>query len=295
MCEYCGCDSGAEVTATNLQTGRLITLHHHQHEHAHDHHHEHVHAERTRHAHHAGEAAHGHAHHHHGHDPDQIGHEIELRTRVLAKNDAHALSNRAWLAERQAFALNLMSGPGAGKTTLLERTIRDLREETGLYVLEGDQATSNDGERVRQAGADVVQVNTGTGCHLDAHMVAHALAELKPRTGSIVFIENVGNLVCPALFDLGEKRRVAIMSTTEGEDKPLKYPHMFRAADLIILNKVDLLPHLDFDAPRAVENARAVNADAPVLCLSARTGEGLGAWYAWIRGEAAAVRGARSA
>jgi hydrogenase nickel incorporation protein HypB len=276
MCEYCGCDAGDGVTATNLQTGRLVTLHHHSHEHA------------------RGDTAasqfhHGHHHHHHG------SHEVELKTRVLAKNDALAAANRAWLAERGAVSLNLMSGPGSGKTTLLERTIRDLRGEIRPYVLEGDQATSNDAERVRKAGADVVQVNTGTGCHLDAHMVAHGLAELDPPTGSVVFIENVGNLVCPALFDLGERRRVAIVSTTEGEDKPLKYPHMFREADLVILNKIDLLPHLDFDLPRAMESVRLINPKCPVLLVSARTGEGLDAWYGWVRNEIAAVRAATPA
>jgi hydrogenase nickel incorporation protein HypB len=274
MCEYCGCDSGAEVTATNLQTGRLVTLHHHSHGHAHA----------------TGEA--DHSHHHHQH---HASHEMELKTRVLAKNDALAASNRAWLAERRAVSLNLMSGPGSGKTTLLERTIRDLRSDAGLYVLEGDQATSNDAERVRRAGADVVQVNTGTGCHLDAHMVAHGLAELDPPPGSIIFIENVGNLVCPALFDLGERRRVAILSTTEGEDKPVKYPHMFREADLVIFNKIDLMPHLDFDLARAVENTRMVNPESPILFLSARTGQGLEAWYDWIRNEVALVHAARSA
>jgi hydrogenase nickel incorporation protein HypB len=157
-------------------------------------------------------------------------------------------------------------------------------------VLEGDQATANDGERIRAAGAPVVQINTGTGCHLDAQMVARGLAELKPGPGSVVLIENIGNLVCPALFDLGEHAKVAIFSVTEGEDKPLKYPHMFRAADLVILNKIDLLPHLDFDFERAVANARAVNPGVALLHVSARTGEGLDTWYEWLRREAAAAR-----
>jgi len=165
---------------------------------------------------------------------------------------------------------------------LLERAIADLSGELPLFVIEGDQATSNDGERIRAAGAPVVQVNTGTGCHLDAEMIARALAELKPSVGSLVFIENVGNLVCPALFDLGEHAKVVIFSTTEGEDKPLKYPHMFSAAKVVIFNKIDLLPHLDFSMERARENIRRVNSDAEIIEVSARDGAGLSAFYQWL-------------
>jgi hydrogenase nickel incorporation protein HypB len=204
---------------------------------------------------------------------------------VLAKNDALAAKNRAWFAGREILALNLVSSPGAGKTTLLERTIRDLKEEASLYVLEGDQATANDGMRIRAAGAPAVQINTGTGCHLEADMVARGLMELKPAQGSMVMIENVGNLVCPALFDLGERAKVVILSVTEGEDKPLKYPHMFHAARVMILNKVDLLPHVDFDVEQAIANAREVNPGIEVLCVSARSGDGLEAWYDWLREE----------
>ena len=185
-----------------------------------------------------------------------------------------------------------MSSPGAGKTTLLERTIKDFKDELPIYVLEGDQATTNDGERIRAAGAPAVQVNTGTGCHLEADIVARGLMQLKPAAGSVVMIENVGNLVCPAMFDLGERAKVVILSVTEGEDKPLKYPHMFRAAEVMILNKIDLLPHVDFDVDRAIENARAVNPDIAVLQVSARTGEGLQAWYGWLREQRAAARAA---
>jgi hydrogenase nickel incorporation protein HypB len=173
---------------------------------------------------------------------------------------------------------------------LLERTIRDLRQELRLFVVEGDQATSNDGERILAAGAPVIQVNTGAGCHLDADMVARGLAQLRPETGSIVMIENVGNLICPALFDLGECAKIVVLSVTEGEDKPLKYPHIFRAANLMILNKTDLLPHLDFDVARVIANAREVNPDIIVQSVSARTGEGLDAWYGWIRQEASRMR-----
>lgn len=210
---------------------------------------------------------------------------VELETRILAKNDALAARNRAWLSGREILALNLVSSPGAGKTTLLERTIRDLKSELRLYVIEGDQATANDAQRIRAAGAAAIQVNTGTGCHLEADMVARGLSELKPAAGSVVMIENVGNLVCPAMFDLGERAKVVILSVTEGEDKPLKYPHMFRAAEIMVLNKVDLLPHVDFDVPTAIANARAVNPEIVVFQVSARNGEGLSDWYDWLRQE----------
>ena len=210
---------------------------------------------------------------------------VALETRILAKNDALAAKNRAWFAGREILALNLVSSPGSGKTTLLERTIRDLKGELKLYVVEGDQATANDGERIRAAGAPAVQVNTGTGCHLEADMVARGLAELKPALGSVVMIENVGNLVCPAMFDLGERAKVVILSVTEGEDKPLKYPHMFRASEIMILNKTDLLPHVDFDVARAIANAREVNPDIKVFQVSARSGDGLEGWYGWLRNE----------
>jgi hydrogenase nickel incorporation protein HypB len=285
MCQYCGCDDGAEIQATNLQTGKLVVLHHH--------HHEHTHADGATHRHDHGHHHHtDHVHQHHGHGEPGATKIVDVGARILAKNDTLAAGNRAWLAKRQLLALNLMSGPGAGKTTLLERTIRDLKPEHDIYVLEGDQATSNDGERVRDAGASVVQINTGTGCHLDAHMVAHGLAELDPRRGSLVLIENVGNLVCPALFDLGERRRIALLSITEGEDKPLKYPHMFRAADLVLVNKIDLLPYVDFDVEKTVRYVKDVNPDADILRVSARSGHGLDAWYAWLRTEIRAVRAA---
>ena len=217
---------------------------------------------------------------------------VELETRILAKNDALAAKNRAWFAGREILALNLVSSPGAGKTTLLERTIRDLKDELKLYVVEGDQATANDGERIRAAGAAAVQVNTGAGCHLEADMVARGLAELKPPSGSVVMIENVGNLVCPAMFDLGERAKVVILSVTEGEDKPLKYPHMFRAAEIMILNKTDLLPHVDFSVPQAIANAREVNPGIMVLQVSARSGEGMAEWYGWLRYEIGKARAA---
>ncbi|RJF86404.1 hydrogenase accessory protein HypB [Oleomonas cavernae] len=271
MCAVCGCSDGATATITDLR---------------HDGH-DHVHADGTRHSH---DHDHGHGHdHHHDHDHGHghgTGTLVALETKVLAKNDALAAQNRAWLAGREILALNLVSSPGAGKTSLLERTIRDLGGALDLLVIEGDQATSNDAQRIRAAGAPVVQVNTGTGCHLEAEMIARGLAVLKPAAGAVVLIENVGNLVCPALFDLGERAKVAILSVTEGEDKPLKYPHMFKAATIMLLNKIDLLPHLDFDVARAIANALQVNPDIIVFRVSARTGEGLDAWYGWLRREA---------
>ena len=238
---------------------------------------EHVHADGTRHS------------HPHNHDHDHPTTVVELHTRILAKNDAIAARNRAWFAGREILAINLVSAPGAGKTTLLERTIRDLEGQTKIGVLEGDQATALDSDRICATGAPVVQVNTGTGCHLEADQVARGLTELRPAMRSIVMIENVGNLVCPAMFDLGERAKVVILSVTEGDDKPLKYPHMFRAASLMLLNKIDLLPHVDFDVDRALDCAREVNPDMSVLRLSARTGEGMPAWYEWLLREAKAA------
>ena len=184
----------------------------------------------------------------------------------------------------------LSGASGAGKTTLLERTIRDLKERYALFVIEGDQTTTHDGERIRAAGVPVVQINTGTGCHLDADMVARGVGELKPAVGSVVVIENVGNLICPALFDLGERAKVAILSVTEGEDKPLKYPHMFQASQVVLVNKIDLLPHLKFDLNLCIANARKVNSKIEVIQISAASGEGLKSWYDWIAAEWRRVR-----
>ena len=238
------------------------------------------------------EAAH---HHEHGHAPDhdhrqgtgQGGRILKLERAVLAKNDELAEQNRAWLAGRRVVALNLLSAPGAGKTALLERTLRDLRGEFPIHVIEGDQATDHDARRIQDAGGRVVQINTGAGCHLDAAMVARALEELDPPPGSVLFIENVGNLVCPALFDLGERAKVVVCSVTEGDDKPAKYPHVFRASSLLLLNKIDLLPYVPFDAERCLQFARQANASLQVVRLSAARGDGLADWYAWLREQAA--------
>jgi len=266
MCATCGCTPSG---------GALLVLssehdHGDGHVHAHDHGDGHVHD-------HAHAVAHAPA------LQAVEPHVVALEQAVLAKNDALAARNRAWFAERGVLALNLVSSPGSGKTTLLERTIRDLGATVPMVVIEGDQATENDSRRIRAAGARALQVNTGTGCHLEAEIVGRALDVLAPADGSVVMIENVGNLVCPALFDLGEEAKVAILSVTEGDDKPAKYPHMFAAADLFIINKVDLLPYVDFDVERCIAHARSVRPGIETIVLSARSGENLEAWYAWLR------------
>ncbi|UTH73057.1 hydrogenase nickel incorporation protein HypB [Chromobacterium sp. IIBBL 290-4] len=211
---------------------------------------------------------------------------IAIEQDILSDNNARAARNRRLLAERGIFALNLVSSPGSGKTSLLADTIVRWAGRAPLAVVEGDQQTANDAERIRAAGAPAVQINTGKGCHLDARMVAEALAQLRQDQampdGGLLLIENVGNLVCPAAFDLGEAHKVAILSVTEGEDKPLKYPDMFRAADLLIISKIDLLPHLDFDVAAAIRMARQVRPGLPVIQLSVKTGEGCGEWLDWL-------------
>jgi hydrogenase nickel incorporation protein HypB len=273
MCTTCGCSDGARATLTDPATGETQELeghghhhhsHHHDHSHDHDHDHEHLH-----------DHAHTHAHVH--------GTTLTLEQDILAANNRLAERNRGWLDGRHILALNLVSSPGAGKTTLLERTIRELGDDFPVSVVEGDQETTFDAERIRATGCRTVQVNTGTGCHLEADMLSRALKDLDPPMHSLLMIENVGNLVCPALFDLGEQAKVVILSVTEGADKPLKYPHMFRASSLMVINKTDLLPHVDFDVDQCIEYARRVNPDIEVLRLSATTGEGMEDWCAWLR------------
>jgi hydrogenase nickel incorporation protein HypB len=215
---------------------------------------------------------------------------IEVQEDLLARNDRLAARLREGHRRRRVLALNLLGGPGAGKTTLLEQTIRALAPTQAVAVLEGDQETSHDAERVRAAGARSAQINTGAGCHLDAAMVEAGLRTLEPAERSLLLIENVGNLVCPALFDLGEQAKVVVLSVAEGEDKPLKYPHVFRAASVLVLNKIDLLPHLSFDVERCLANARQVNPRLRVFRTSARDGHGVAAWCEWIRGELAALQ-----
>ena len=212
---------------------------------------------------------------------------VRIEQDILSKNDAFARENRGAFTARQLFVLNVVSSPGSGKTSLLVRSIEALNGRLPVAVIEGDQQTSNDAERIRATGAPAIQINTGKGCHLDAHMVGHALETLDPPEGATLFIENVGNLVCPAAFDLGEASRVVVLSVTEGEDKPLKYPDMFATADLLLLNKADLLPHLDFDVDLCLANALKVNPKLQTLIVSARTGEGVAAFAAWIEANAA--------
>lgn len=304
MCATCGCEGKEKATLRDMQTGTTRAIpdaRPHHDPHADEHRHWHVHPDGTAHSHPQDNGELGtHLEHQHrrGHLPLQppipgegrAGTLVSIEARILAKNDAIAANNRAWLRGREILALNMVSSPGAGKTTLLERTIAGLAGRLRCSVIVGDQATTNDGERIRNAGAAAVQVNTGTGCHLDADMIARGLAEIRPPAGSVIFIENVGNLVCPALFDLGEQAKVVIFSTAEGEDKPLKYPHAFRAASLVVLNKVDLTQHLGFSLMDAKDNVRQINSQVPILEVSARTGDGLQAWYDWIEAQVTIAR-----
>lgn len=284
MCVTCGCGGSGES---------VVSLDEHEHVHAdgtrhrHEHHHEHGHDD-DRHGQSHGHV-HGHDHvHEHRHDltvPGRDRHTVELETQILGKNQLIAERNRGWLAGRGVLALNMVSSPGAGKTTLLERTLNDLKGEIDIAVVEGDQATSNDAERIRATGVRAVQINTGTGCHLEADMLERAIRLLEPQRNSLLLIENVGNLVCPALFDLGERAKVVLFSVTEGEDKPLKYPHMFAAASVVLLSKIDLLPHVRFDAERARANALSVNPQLVFIGLSAYTGEGFSHWYGWLKSQ----------
>lgn len=280
MCTVCGCGTRPGDVALVDPNGHGTQR---SHEHGHGGH---------------AHEVHGHDHHHHDDDAHDHGstlasaplgavhapatavsRAIRIEADILAENGRFASANRRLFSDRGIFAINMMSGPGAGKTSLLVRTVTDLKGRVPVAVLEGDQQTSFDAERIRDAGAPAWQINTGKGCHLDAHMVQHAVLDLSPPTGSLLFIENVGNLVCPAGFDLGEATRVVLLSVTEGEDKPLKYPDMFRAADVLLLTKIDLLPFVAFDVARVVEFARRIKPGIEVLPLSATTGEGLGPWY----------------
>jgi hydrogenase nickel incorporation protein HypB len=285
MCTVCGCGEPHEHA------------HSHPHDHGHDHSHEHGHAHDEPHGHHHGEG-----HHHYGQGKAGValaGYSQERIVRierdVLAKNDGYAQRNRAWFEQHGVLALNLVSGPGSGKTSLLERTLRDLKAEFDLSVIEGDQQTANDAERIRATGVSALQINTGKGCHLDAHQIGHALEDLQPADHGLVFIENVGNLVCPAMFDLGEAGKVVLLSVTEGEDKPIKYPDMFHRAAVVLLNKIDLLPYVRFDVDQCLDYLRQVNREAPVFQVSATTGEGMDGWYGWLRERRKILLSARAA
>jgi hydrogenase nickel incorporation protein HypB len=275
MCTICGCSDTQAATYT--VPGAHAHMHGHDLGHSHEHDHDH-----------------GHTHTHTpAEDPHAVmhaamhGRTIALEQDILAKNKILAERNRGWFEGREVLALNVMSSPGSGKTSLLERTIHALNNEMNIYVVEGDQAGTNDAERIRATGCAVIQVNTGAGCHLEADMLARSMQQLNPRSGSLVLIENVGNLICPALFDLGERAKVVVISVTEGDDKPTKYPHMFRACRLMLINKIDLLPHVRFDVDRCIAHAREVNPDIQVLQVSAETGQGMDAWYQWLRRELA--------
>ncbi|MGW5374062.1 hydrogenase nickel incorporation protein HypB [Nocardia sp. NPDC003999] len=266
MCATCGCGDDAAA---------LIRVpHDHQRADGHDHAHaDHEHTHEDHHPHEHGPGA------DHVHVP--ATETVTLELKVLAKNDELAQRNRDWLAERGILALNMTSSPGAGKTTLLERTIRE-SGQAPIAVIEGDQATLLDADRIKATGCRVVQVNTGAGCHLDAEMMYRALETLDPAPGTLLFVENVGNLVCPALFDLGEREKVVVISVTEGTDKPLKYPHMFQAAGLVLVNKTDLLPYVDFDLDRCREYIHSIHPGVEVLPLSVSSRTGLSTWYDWL-------------
>lgn len=291
MCTTCGCAAGetridgedlhvpeheeerphSSSSPSGMRYSPLVTNHEHTHADGTVHRHAHRHANEP-----APKAEGSHAA---GIAPSRM---LQIERDILSKNDAYAAQNRTRFDEQGIFALNLVSSPGSGKTTLLCRTLDALKSRLTIAVIEGDQQTSNDAERIRQTGVPALQINTGKGCHLDAHMVGHALHKLAPADDALLFIENVGNLVCPAAFDLGEAHKVAILSVTEGEDKPLKYPDMFRAASLLLINKIDLLPYVSFKLDLAIAYARRIHPDLQIISLSATTGEGFAAWLDWL-------------
>jgi hydrogenase nickel incorporation protein HypB len=297
MCAICGCAAPSSPMTTQDDPTTLTSTRHTHASHTHgDHtHDDHAHDD---HAHdiyphtnaddgqtlHFGQRASG--VHVPGLAPEKV---IRIERDILEKNNAYARANRARIRSVGGFALNLVSSPGSGKTTLLVRAIDDLKSRLPVAVIEGDQQTSRDAERIRAAGAPAVQINTGNGCHLDAHMVGHALDSLPLPEGVVLFVENVGNLVCPAAFDLGEAHKVVVLSVTEGEDKPLKYPNMFAAADLMLINKADLIPYLDFDVATCIANARRINPRIETLIVSAKTGAGMTDFYAWMETHRAMV------
>ena len=260
--------------------------HAHSHEHGYDHSHSHHHHSHEHHHAHGQDHSHEHGHHHHGHTHSHGKQAVvELEQNILHHNQLLAERNRGYFAAKNMLAVNLVSSPGSGKTAILERTLQDMKERADFYVIEGDQQTFNDANRIDAIGVPVVQVNTGQGCHLESDMVQTALQKLKPRDNSLLFIENVGNLVCPSMFDLGENQRVVIISVTEGDDKPIKYPDMFHSSQLCLINKIDLLPYVNFDVDKAKEYARRVNPDIELLEVSATVGTGLEAWYDWLLAE----------
>jgi hydrogenase nickel incorporation protein HypB len=276
MCESCGCGETDDFTVRKPGE-EMADEHHNEHHHEHDHEHN----DDDKHVHH-------HEHekdHHHGNSYERSSptpRAIDISKDILSENNLTAERNRGFFEGRSILCLNLVSAPGSGKTTLLEKTIKERRKEQEFFVIEGDQQSMNDAERIRKTGVPVVQINTGAGCHLDARMVNSAIKRLELSRNSVLFVENVGNLVCPALFDLGETKRVVVMSVTEGEDKPEKYPYMFASSHLCIINKTDLLPYVDFNVEKAMEYARRTNPALEIILMSAKTGEGMHKWYEWI-------------
>ncbi|GMT45887.1 MAG: hydrogenase accessory protein HypB [bacterium] len=228
---------------------------------------------------------HGHPHHHHHHEHSHSKTVVEMEQDILQNNNLIAERNRGFFEAKNILALNLVSSPGSGKTSFLEKALHDLKDEIPFSVIEGDQQTFQDAQRIEALGTPVIQINTGQGCHLDSGMIHKALKKLNPEENSVVMIENVGNLVCPALFDLGENNRIVLISVTEGDDKPIKYPDMFQSADICIINKIDLLPYVNFDMEKAKEYAKRVNHHLKFFEISATTGEGMDAWYDWLRKE----------
>ncbi|MFA5983713.1 MAG: hydrogenase nickel incorporation protein HypB [Methylococcaceae bacterium] len=258
MCGVCGCGEGHSHS------------HNEEHDHGHNHEHKHAFVLKPQHAHAPGLS------------PARM---VQIEQDILSKNNQYANENRNFFSQRGMLVLNLVSSPGSGKTTLLTETITRLKDQLDITVIEGDQQTARDADRIRATGVSALQINTGKGCHLDAQRVGQAVTSLAPKEHSLLFIENVGNLVCPSAFDLGEAHKVVILSVTEGEDKPIKYPDMFHAADLMILNKTDLLPYLDFDSEQCIQYAKQVNPKIKVLPLSAKTGVGMDSWLCWLKAE----------
>ncbi|PKP01396.1 MAG: hydrogenase accessory protein HypB [Bacteroidetes bacterium HGW-Bacteroidetes-6] len=299
MCDTCGCSDPNEKVTIRKPGEELSHDHAHVHPHEHDYNHDHNHDHENgphshthnhsylhEHSHEGHSHSHDHSHEHttHSHDHNHThGTEYKLAHDILDKNKSLAERNRGYFDAKNITALNLVSSPGSGKTTLLEKTISDLKNDISFYVIEGDQQTMNDANRINATGAPVIQVNTGNGCHLDADMVSKAAKQLEVTDNALLVIENVGNLVCPSLFDLGENFRVVVISVTEGDDKPLKYPNMFSTSHVCIINKIDLLPYVDFDVAKAKEYATSLNRDLVFFEVSARTGEGMDKWYEWLK------------
>ena len=278
MCETCGCGKPGEFKVHDPdKSNNHEHLHDHDFEHTHNHEHEHWH-----------DHNHPHDHEHSlNHDLDTSQKRvIDLNIDVLAENNNLAKLNRRFFEGRKVLCLNLVSSPGSGKTTILEKTIIAMKDALRIFVIEGDQQTLLDARRIEKAGAPAIQINTGTGCHLDARMVESALGKMDIEANSILFIENVGNLVCPAMFDLGEHKRVVVISVTEGDDKPMKYPYMFQSSHLCIINKSDLLPWVDFDTEETIRYAHTLNPTLEFITLSAKTGEGMDLWFKWLKKQA---------